>query len=46
LTAGVGATAELIGSLFYGAATQDEAVTLIPIVSLQIGILIDLEVLP
>jgi hypothetical protein len=45
-TAGLGLTAELIGSVFYGAATQDVDVTTIPIVSLQLGVLVDYEVLP
>jgi hypothetical protein len=45
-TAGLGATAELVGDLFYGAATQDQSLTTIPILSLQIGVLVDYEVLP
>jgi hypothetical protein len=45
-TAGLGFTAEAIGSLFPGAATLEETSTLIPIVSLQFGVLIDYEVLP
>lgn len=45
-TAGLGATAELIGSLFYGAATQDTAATAIPLLSAQIGIAALYEVLP
>ncbi len=45
-TAGIGATAELVGDLFYGAATQDKPVTAIPILSLQIGVVVDVEVLP
>lgn len=46
LTAGIGVTAELVGSLFYGAATHERSVTVIPIVSLQLGVLVDYEVLP
>jgi hypothetical protein len=46
VTAGIGATAELVGDLFYGAATQDEAVTTIPVLSFQLGVLVDFEVLP
>lgn len=46
LSAGLGVTAELVGSVFYGAATHDESVTIIPIVSLQIGVLVDYEILP
>lgn len=45
-TAGLGLTAELVGNLFYGAATQDEALTAIPMLSLQLGVLLDFEVLP
>jgi hypothetical protein len=45
-SAGIGFTAELVGSLFYGAATEQEAVTVIPVVSLQVGVLVDYEVLP
>jgi hypothetical protein len=44
--AGIGATAELIGSLFYGAATLERSRTAIPIVSLQLGARVDYEVLP
>jgi hypothetical protein len=46
VTAGLGVTAELVGDLFYGAATQDEALTAIPMLSLQLGAFIDFEVLP
>ncbi len=45
-TAGLGLTAELVGSVFYGAATQDVDATTIPIISLQLGVLVDYEVLP
>jgi hypothetical protein len=45
-SAGLGFTAEVIGSLFQGAATLEETSTLIPIVSLQLGVLVDYEVLP
>lgn len=45
-SAGLGFTAEAIGSLFSGAATLEETSTLIPIVSLQLGVLVDYEVLP
>jgi hypothetical protein len=38
--------AELVGSLFYGAATLDTGRTTIPIISLQIGVWGDYEVLP
>ncbi len=46
LTAGIGASFELIGSLFYGAATQDTAATAIPILSGQLGVALSYEVLP
>jgi hypothetical protein len=45
-TGGLGLTAELVGSLFYGAATQEKSSTSVPIVSLEIGIWFDHEVLP
>lgn len=45
-TGGIGATAELVGSLFYGAATHDQAATAIPLLSLQIGVIVDYEILP
>jgi len=37
---------ELVGSLYYGAATQDRSVTTIPVLSAQIGLFVDYEVLP
>ncbi len=46
LSAGIGASFELIGSLFYGAATQDTAATAIPILSGQLGLTLSYEVLP
>lgn len=46
ITAGLGVQAELIGSLFYGAATQDRSITTIPMLSAQLGLFIDYEVLP
>jgi hypothetical protein len=45
-TAALGLTAELVGSLFYGAATHERAATAYPILSLQLGVLVDYEVLP
>ena len=45
-TASLGLTAELVGDVFYGAATQDQAITTIPVLSLQVGLLVDYEVLP
>jgi hypothetical protein len=46
VTAALALTAELIGDLFYGAATLDSARTAIPIMSLQLGAACDYEVLP
>ena len=46
LLGGVAVYAELIGSAFFGAATYQADTTIIPIVSLQIGLFIDYEVLP
>jgi hypothetical protein len=43
--AGLGIYAELIGSIFYGAATLDHDRTTIPMLSSQIGIWIDYEVI-
>ena len=45
-TAGLGLHAELIGNLFYGAATWDKGLTTIPMLSLQVGLIADYEVLP
>jgi hypothetical protein len=45
-TGGIGATAELVGDLYYGAATQERAASAIPVLSLQLGVLVDYEVLP
>lgn len=46
LTGSLGVSAELIGSLFYGAGTEDVSFAVYPILSAQIGIIIDYEVLP
>jgi hypothetical protein len=46
LRAGLGLNAELVGSLFYGAATIEQSVSTIPLLSLQLGIAFDYEVLP
>jgi hypothetical protein len=45
-TGGLGVTADLVGNLFYGAATQDRETTTIPVLALQIGAFFDHEVLP
>jgi hypothetical protein len=46
LTAAVGVTASLVGSLFFGAATLDTGRTTIPVLSLEGGVVYDFEVLP
>jgi hypothetical protein len=46
LTAGIGVSAEVIGDLFYGAATPERSYSVIPILSAQFGLVIDYEVLP
>lgn len=45
-TAGLGLTAELVGSVYYGAATERTSLTTIPVLSLQVGAVVDYEVLP
>jgi hypothetical protein len=45
-TGGLGLSAELVGSLFYGAATEEKSSTSAPIISLEIGVWFDHEVLP
>lgn len=45
ITGGLQATFELIYSQFYGAATQEVSITVIPIVSAQLGIRVAYEVL-
>jgi hypothetical protein len=46
VTAGTGISAELIGSLFFGAATWERDPSVIPIASLQLGAWFEYEVLP
>jgi len=41
-----GVQAELIGDVFYGAATWTSGVTTIPMLSVQAGLFADFEVLP
>ena len=45
-TAGLGLQAELIGDVFYGAATWDKGATTVPMLSMQIGLIADCELLP
>jgi hypothetical protein len=46
VTGGIGVTAELTGSLFYGAATLDKSTTTIPLLALELGVWLDYEVFP
>lgn len=46
ITGGLGVMAELISSLFFGAATWDHDPTLFPVVSLQLGAYAEYEFLP
>jgi hypothetical protein len=46
LSAGAGLTAELVGSVFFGAATWERDPSVIPIASLQLGAWFEYEVLP
>jgi hypothetical protein len=46
VTGGIGITAELTGSLFYGAATLDKSTTTIPLLALELGVWLDYEVFP
>jgi hypothetical protein len=46
ITSGIGVQSELVGSLYYGAATQERSVTTIPVLSAQLGLFIAYEVLP
>jgi hypothetical protein len=40
---GLGVTGELVGNLFFGAATEERTVTTIPMLSLQLGLFFDHE---
>jgi hypothetical protein len=46
VTAGLGITASLVGSVFFSAATLDSSRPTIPILSMEIGAVYDYEVLP
>jgi hypothetical protein len=46
VTAGMGLTAELVSSLFFGAATWENDPSLIPLLSLQLGAFLTYELLP
>jgi hypothetical protein len=45
-TGALGATAEVVGDLFYGAGTYDAVYTVVPVLSFQAGLIADFEVLP
>ncbi|HEY4105797.1 MAG TPA: hypothetical protein VGM44_17980 [Polyangiaceae bacterium] len=45
ITSGIGIEGELIGDVYYGAATLDHSVSTIPILSAQLGVFFDYEVL-
>jgi hypothetical protein len=45
ISAGIGVQSELVGSLYYGAGTLDRSVTTIPVVSGELGVFFDYEVL-
>ena len=42
---GLGLTAELVGSVFFGAATEQKSVTTIPMLALQLGVAFDEELM-
>jgi len=44
LAYGLGLTAELVGSVFFGAATEQKSVTTIPMLALQLGLVFDGQV--
>lgn len=46
LSSGLGLSAELVSSLFFGAATWEHDPNIFPILSLQLGVWVDYEVLP
>ena len=46
ISAGIGVQGELVGSLYYGAGTLDRSVSTIPVLSAELGLFVDYEVLP
>lgn len=46
LTGAIGLTAELLGTGYYGASTREVSATFVPLLSLQVGLVLDAEVLP
>jgi hypothetical protein len=45
-TTGLGLSSELVFDLFYGAATYERTATAYPVLSLQLAVVVDVEVLP
>ena len=45
-TSGLGVTGELVFDVFYGAATLESRASVIPVFSLQLGVIADVELLP
>ena len=45
ISSGIGVQGELVGSVYYGAGTLDRSVTTIPVVSGELGVFFDYEVL-
>jgi hypothetical protein len=45
-TQGLGLTSEIVGNLYYGAATLERQTSVVPIASFQAGIIADYELLP
>jgi hypothetical protein len=43
---GLGLVAELVGSVYFGAATDERSITTIPMLSLQLGVYFDHQVAP
>jgi hypothetical protein len=46
VSGGLGVGGEFVASMFYGAATHERTQTAIPIVSLELGLVLDCEVFP
>lgn len=46
LRGGLGVTSELVGNLFYGAATRDNPAPVYPVLSAQLGVVVSYEAMP
>jgi hypothetical protein len=46
LTGRVAIAGEIVGDLFYGAATWEKRFTVYPVLSAQLGLMVDYEILP